>query len=211
MKIYDISVLLNPDTVVYWPGTEKLIITQTHHVSQDGYNESHFKMNCHLGTHFDTSSHFIENAYVTQDYSIDRFIGQCYVINALGESSITADLLKEKKIPENITKLLIRCNDLFSEDLQNFNTNYVALNQSAADWIVNREIDLVGIDYLSVELYKNDHFKVHKTLLKNGIIVLESLNLYSIDEGIYNLYALPLKLYDTEASPVRAVLIKEDL
>ncbi len=47
------------------------------------------------------------------------------------------------------------------------------------------------------------------TLNINEIIIIEGLRLKDIEEGIYKLIALPLKIKGVEASPIRAVLIKD--
>jgi arylformamidase len=46
----------------------------------------------------------------------------------------------------------------------------------------------------------------HKILLGAGIWLLEGLNLSAVNPGNYNLICLPLKIMQTEGSPVRAVL-----
>jgi arylformamidase len=46
----------------------------------------------------------------------------------------------------------------------------------------------------------------HQQLLAHDMRVLENLVLDEVDEGDYELIALPLKLIDADASPVRAVL-----
>jgi arylformamidase len=46
----------------------------------------------------------------------------------------------------------------------------------------------------------------HQVLRRRGLRVLESLLLDEVPEGDYELIALPLKLTEADASPVRAVL-----
>ena len=46
----------------------------------------------------------------------------------------------------------------------------------------------------------------HKALLRNGIAILEWLNLVDVADGVYELSALPLKIKGGDGSPVRAVL-----
>lgn len=48
---------------------------------------------------------------------------------------------------------------------------------------------------------------VHKILLGNDIYILESLDLTGVKKGTYELACLPLKITDSEAAPVRAVLL----
>ena len=92
---------------------------------------------------------------------------------------------------------------------KSFSKNFSALNESGALWIVERRIELVGIEYLSIEKYINDNYSVHKTLLKNDVLIIEGLNLENIGEGFYKIFALPLKIYGRDAAPVRVFLVED--
>jgi arylformamidase len=65
-----------------------------------------------------------------------------------------------------------------------------------------------GADGLGIERSQTGH-KTHKILFNNNIHILEGLNLGSVEEGNYTLIALPLKIENADASPVRAVLIED--
>ena len=67
-------------------------------------------------------------------------------------------------------------------------------------------MQLVGIDSASVDPADSLLLESHQALRRHGLRVLENLCLDAVDEGDYELIALPLKLMDCEASPVRAVL-----
>ena len=49
----------------------------------------------------------------------------------------------------------------------------------------------------------------HRALLSRGVALLEDLALEAIEEGTYQLVALPLRLDALDASPVRAILIRD--
>jgi arylformamidase len=46
----------------------------------------------------------------------------------------------------------------------------------------------------------------HNALRRNGIAILEWLNLKGVADGLYELAALPLKIGGGDGSPVRAAL-----
>jgi arylformamidase len=46
-------------------------------------------------------------------------------------------------------------------------------------------------------------------LARCGIAIVESLDLRSVEAGIYNFAALPLKIAGGDAAPVRAVLWRD--
>jgi arylformamidase len=66
---------------------------------------------------------------------------------------------------------------------------------------------LVGVDYLSVAQYA-DAAEVHKILLSKEVVLLEGIRLHNVDEGEYELIALPVNIAGAEGAPVRAVLIE---
>jgi arylformamidase len=71
-----------------------------------------------------------------------------------------------------------------------------------------RGIELVGVDYLSVEPYGAPP-ETHRVLLGAGICLLEGLVLNHVQAGRYLLACLPLRLIGVEAAPARAILLPE--
>jgi len=65
---------------------------------------------------------------------------------------------------------------------------------------------VVGVDYLSVGGFKGGGSFVHRTLLGNGVWIIEGLNLSQVSSGIYDLICLPLKLSRGDGAPARAIL-----
>lgn len=63
----------------------------------------------------------------------------------------------------------------------------------------------VGIDSLGIERSQPEH-ETHKVLLGNNIIIIEGLRLQDIDEGVYMMYALPLKIVGGDGAPARVIL-----
>jgi arylformamidase len=71
--------------------------------------------------------------------------------------------------------------------------------------MVERGVQLVGSDYLSVELFGED-FETHRILLRGGVAIVEGLALGHVEPGPYRLTCLPLRLAGAEAAPARAIL-----
>jgi arylformamidase len=88
----------------------------------------------------------------------------------------------------------------------NFQTEFVGLSADAAQFIVDKGIRLVGIDYLSIAPYKQGA-PTHRILLEAGVVILEGLNLSAVSPGRYTLYCLPLKLAGSDGAPARAILV----
>jgi arylformamidase len=57
-----------------------------------------------------------------------------------------------------------------------------------------------------VDKYPSDEFEVHQTLLQNGVIIIEGLDLREVEPGDYEMICLPLKIKDGDGAPARVVL-----
>mgnify|MGYP000323067230 CR=1 FL=1 len=67
-------------------------------------------------------------------------------------------------------------------------------------------VQLIGIDTASIDPADSKALPSHQRLLALDLRVPENLVLDAVPAGDYELIALPLKLTEADASPVRAVL-----
>lgn len=205
---YDISVDVSPNMVV-WPNSQIVNFEKSWDMDNgDIATDTTIKMSVHTGTHIDAPSHFIASGKTVEKIPLETLLGEAYVVEFKGNSScITAKDLDELCLPENIKRLLFKTanSHLWSDGIESFYHDFVALTSDAAEWIAEREIKLVGIDYLSIQKY-DDSPETHQILLGQEVVILEGLNLSEIDEGFYEFFCLPLKLRGIEASPCRVLL-----
>jgi arylformamidase len=174
-------------------------------------NDSRLACSVHVGTHVDAPGHFIENGSTVEQLPLDILMGRTWVAEALTADVITPDLLEDLDMPAGTTRLLFktRNSSRWENPEQPFKTDFVALNADAATWIVEHGIRLVGIDYLSIQMFEDPEAPTHRILLEAGVIIVEGLNLRNVRPGSYRLICLPLKLAGSDGAPARAVLIEE--
>ena len=67
-------------------------------------------------------------------------------------------------------------------------------------------VRLIGVDTPSVDLFDSKDLPAHRRFLVHDMAILEGLVLAHVPPGRYELIALPLRLVDCDASPVRAIL-----
>jgi arylformamidase len=77
------------------------------------------------------------------------------------------------------------------------------LDGAAAQALVDQGVRLVGVDRMSV----GDE-DAHRVLLGAGVVVVEGLDLSTVEPGTYELYCLPLKLVGSDGAPARAILVR---
>jgi arylformamidase len=88
-----------------------------------------------------------------------------------------------------------------------FVPDYTYLAPDGAQFLVDKGVELVGIDYLSIEQFHSGHHKTHRTLLAKSVVILEGLDLSVPSPGVYQLICLPLRIEGCDGAPARAVLI----
>lgn len=207
MVLYDISLPISNNLPV-WPGDPTVSLTKTMSISKgDNCNLTRIEMGSHAGTHIDAPYHFINDGSTVDAITIETFIGPCLVIEMDSEALIEETDLRKYNL-DGYLRILIKTKNskLWSKNVRSFDPNYVAVGIDAAQYLAERNIKLIGIDYLSIEAFHSDGSPVHKLLLKNNIIILEGLNLSGVKAGVYELICMPLNLHNCDGSPARVLL-----
>lgn len=169
---------------------------------------SRLAMSAHAGTHLDAPAHFIPGGVPLDHYPLERFILPAQVIGIQHPDAVGREELERLEIASGHA-LLFRTRNSTSGQCRagRFREDYVALTPEAAQFCLERQAPLVGIDALSIDLYTAPGFPVHHLLLGQGILVLEGLDLGGAAPGFHTLICLPLAIAGGEAAPVRAVLM----
>ena len=160
----------------------------------------------HTGTHVDAPSHFIAGGATLGEVPLEPWIGPCRVVRHEPDRDITAADLDGWDL-ERVKRLLV-CSQNVSrwESAPEFREDYLAFDASAAAAVVERGIELVGVDYASIETFEGGEYPVHHTLLGAGVAIVEGLRLEHVEPGDYELIALPLPIAGGDGGPVRAIL-----
>ncbi|HET9849697.1 MAG TPA: cyclase family protein [Candidatus Dormibacteraeota bacterium] len=209
MTVVDISVPIKNAMTVY-RGNPPVRIRPAMTLRRDGVNLSELCLGSHTGTHVDAPSHFIEGGKPIDQMPLPRFIGPAWVVDLRQvRQAITASDLQHARIPKDARRVLLRTrNSRLWHPVCPFRTDFVYLAADGADWLVEHGVQLVGIDYLSIEGYRIAGAPTHKRLLGAGIPILEGLDLFRVAAGRWQLVALPLRISGGDAGLSRAVLWK---
>ncbi len=198
---YDISWPLTPTTTEY-KDRKTLTFTDSKTFERDQARQTILCMDVHTGTHVDAPSHFLKEGKSLDLVPLESFIGPCLVLDLSGYAVITAKELASYTIDKTIILLKTK-NSLLSFD-RPFEKEFVYLDATGAEYLAQKGVRSVGIDYLSIEREQPGH-QTHKILFEQNIPVIEGLRLAEVPQGNYYLICLPLKL-DREAAPARALL-----
>ena len=211
MKPIDLTLTISK-SIPSFPGSPKPQFILWSDIKDDGYNLELLFLSSHTGTHIDAPYHFVKDGMKIHQIPLDRLIGKAILIKLkkTRNSSITKEdiILFEKKngvIPNDSSVFFFT---EWQKNLKkdNYFTENPGLDKSAADYLVSKKINLVGIDSPSIDLGMDDSFIVHQIFSKNNILIVENLaNLNKIPSKEFTFTILPLKLKDATGSPVRAV------
>ena len=214
MKQIDLTLTISKSTPNF-PGSPKLQFIPWSTLKEDGYNLELLFLSSHTGTHLDAPYHFVKNGAKIHQIPLDRLLGNGVLIKIKkGKNQVITknDLILFERKNGNIQK---HSSIIFHTEWQkNLNSdsyfiNNPGLSESAAKYLVSKEINLVGIDSPSIDLGTNRTFIAHKILAKNNILIVENLtNLNKISSKQFDFIILPLKLKDASGSPVRAIAIQ---
>ncbi|HMI55869.1 MAG TPA: cyclase family protein [Gemmatimonadaceae bacterium] len=206
-RIYDISVPIRSGGLVY-PGNPDIDITLQQAVAQGASaNVSTIRFGSHTGTHADAASHFFDDGQAVDKIPLDRLIGPALLlrfddtVRSVGVAELRDQGLAEHK------RVLLRTRNSALLAQKEFAKDYTYLAPDGAQYLVDNGVELVGIDYLSIEQFHSGHHRTHRTLLERGVVIVEGLDLSAAPAGEYEFICLPLRLEGCDGAPARAVLI----
>ncbi|HEV3096203.1 MAG TPA: cyclase family protein [Candidatus Dormibacteraeota bacterium] len=209
MTIVDVTVPIQ-DAMTVYRGNPPVRIRPAMTLAKDGVNLSELCLGSHTGTHVDAPSHFIKGGKGIDRLDLRHFIGTAWVADlSRVVGGIGAEHLRRARIPKGSRRILLRTsNSRLWHPARAFRTDFVYLAPEGADWMIERGVELVGIDYLSIEGYRVPGAPTHKRLLGAGIPILEGLDLFKVRPGRWEMVALPLRIANGDAGLTRAVLWK---
>jgi arylformamidase len=207
VKLIDVSVPIHKTMTVY-RGNPAVRIQPVMTLPRNGVHVSEVCLGSHTGTHVDAPSHFIKGGKGVDRIELSRFVGPAWVADLRRvKGGISAADLATARIPRGSRRVLLRTsNSRWWHPARAFRTDFVYLAPDGADWLVERGVQLVGIDYLSIEGYGVSGAPTHKRLLGAGVPILEGLDLFRIRPGRWQMAAFPLRIENGDAGLTRAVL-----
>jgi arylformamidase len=208
-RIHDISVPLVNGGAVYAGNPEIRIAPQQAIAAGASANVSSLAFGSHTGTHVDAPRHFADAAPGIDLVPLEKLIGPAVVlqfsndVRAIGATDLEAQDLQGRR------RVLLKTGNSALLARPEFVSDYTYLAPDGAEYLAAHGVELVGIDYYSVEQFHSGHHLTHKTLFAHNVVIVEGLLLTGIAPGRYQLICLPLRLAGLDGAPARAVLVDE--
>lgn len=205
MKLIDISWPIFPGMSEY-KDRNSVQFQQTKTFEKDQARETLMSMHVHTGTHVDAPAHFIHHGKTIEQVDVHSICGPCQVIDCtqVPEKITENDLAHHALHASDI--ILLKTSNSALEPTQPFHQQFVYLEHSGAQYLIQKKVKAVGIDYIGIERSQRNH-ETHTALLSHDISIIEGLRLGHVKPGAYFLICLPLLTIGIDAAPARAVLL----
>jgi len=204
MALIDISPPVDA-AIGVWPGDTPYVKTVNLDIN-GGANItlSDIRTTVHVGAHTDAPSHYVASGDDIAARRLDFYLGRCNVLHLAvdrGKRIMPADLAGRAI---SAPRVLLRTGTF--PDHRNWNTDFASLSPELVEYLNRRGVITIGIDTPSVDPFDSKELEAHQAFARNDMAIIEGIVLDEVDEGEYELIALPLRLIGADASPVRAVL-----
>ena len=207
MQLFDLSHRLNSSTPVY-PGKKPPIFKPSAFLEKDGYRETLFNFESHLGTHIDAPAHMVANGKFLDQLPLESFCGKALIINIpantphIGTEHLQpfANQLKDADF------VLFHTGWHKFWNSENYFYGFPVLTSEAVTMLLTFSLKGTGFDAISADPVDSRSYENHMAILGHGMLIIENLIFpeLTINEGFFSCYPLPCE--NADGSPVRAVL-----
>ena len=212
-RVIDLSYAVDENAPREMPiGPAKLYHTAT--MERDGYFESRVDVSGHCSTHMDTPCLMVAGGYSIESVDLSRLTGNARIVNLthlLPGDTIDAQVLQAWEDGggaierDDLAIMYTGMQHRFGDPI--FARNWIGLDGTGAQWLVDRGIKLVGTDACAIESIwgPRDNFPAHHTFLEHGIPIVEDLT--ALDEVPQTFYIVvaPMKLANSSGAPTRVL------
>ena len=167
-------------------------------------NVSSLTLSPHLGAHADAPLHYDSEGQTVGALDLAPFLGPCRVIHAIAKGPLVEWEHLAHAVQDLPPRVLVRTYARMPVDL--WDGGLAAYAPGTVERLAALGVTLIGIDTASIDPADSKTLDSHQAIRRHGLRVLENLVLDDVPEGDYELIALPLKLMEADASPVRAIL-----
>ncbi|RJQ64696.1 MAG: cyclase family protein [Desulfobacteraceae bacterium] len=217
MKIIDLSMSIQP----HWRWNIQTRLAMDHK-KNDPFQVTVLTIPMHAFTHVDTPLHIEPDRITIDQVSLERFCGTAAILDLSDIESnmpITAGELEKKggHISPGDIVILKTAWDLKRDWTQKeYWLEAPFVREDAAEWLAGRDIKAVGFDFPQDYAIREiparhppaDEMPTHHLLLRKGVYLIEYLcNVHQIASDRATVYALPLKVKESEGAPARVIAV----
>jgi arylformamidase len=202
--LWDISAPVHGKTPV-WPGDTQVGVERVWRIEAGSpVNVARLTMSAHTGAHVDAPLHYDRDGVPIGQVALDAYIGPCRVIDCIGTAPLVLPQHVRAALQDVPPRVLLRT--YARAPLDEWDSGFCAVAPETVDLLAESGVMLLGIDTPSLDPQESKTMTSHGRVRVHRMAILEGLVLDAVSAGDYELIALPLRLMELDASPVRAVL-----
>lgn len=183
---------------------------------EDKFRVMKVGMHAGIGTHMDAPSHCIPGGKCVHEFDVSDLIMPCIVLDVSDQCHERYSLsIEDVKVYESLfgrisagSCVMVKTGwSQFWPTPIKYHNNHIfpCVSIEAAELLVERGVNALGIDTLSPDRPENG-FKVHKTFLGSGKIIIENVaNLSHLPSKGSFVMVSPLKIKDGTEAPLRLI------
>lgn len=210
MKVIDLTHTIREDMPVY-PGTETPKLIPANSYEKDGFKETLLQMFSHTGTHMDPPAHLFPGRTTLDQFPADQFLGKALVIDCrnLREGEvITMEYLE--KYGDKVSQADFLLFNLGWDQYwgtEAYFGDYPCVDDAVLEYIMAGRYKGIGFDVIGLDPIADENLTRHKKLFAAcDMINIENLkNLHLCGDDLFWFSCYPLKLENSDGSPIRAV------
>lgn len=204
-KIHDITLEIAPSMVAY-PNNPSPQISFLRKFPEASSTLSQIVLGSHTGTHADSLLHVKQGGWGVEKIPLENLVGECRVLDLTHCKQVTRQDLEKFDLKKN--EIILLKTDNANHGYEKFREDFAHLTVDGAQFLAEKKVKTIGVDYLSVQKFHSGNQIVHSTLLEAGVTIFEGLDLRKIAPGKYFFAGLPLKISGIDGCPARAVLVE---
>lgn len=210
MKVIDLTHVITAQMPVY-PGTEPPMLEPANTYEKDGFKETKLSMYTHTGTHMDPPAHLYPGRTTLDRFPPEQFIGKALVIDCRslreGEPITMEHIARYGEKVDQADFLLFHLGWDKRWGSETYFGDYPCIDDEVLDKILRGSYKGIGFDVIGLDPIADGNLTRHKKLFKSKEIVnIENLcNLELCGDKLFWFSCFPLKIADSDGSPIRAV------
>ena len=204
MRIWDISQVLRPGMPM-WPGEAPLALRRNAEINaQCPVNVGAIETPLHAGTHADAPYHYDARGLASAECDLGPYVGPCILLDVRHAQGRVEPGDIDWPALGGAERVIFRTYDRFPAD--RWDSDFKAIAPAVIARLREVGVRLVGTDAGSLDPEQSKSMDAHHEIQAGDMRILEGLVLDDVPAGRYELIALPLKIAQADASPVRAIL-----
>ena len=167
-------------------------------------NVSTLTLSPHVGAHADAPLHYDPQGASIGALDLLPYLGPCRVIHCLDCGPLVLWAHIAPALQGAPARILVRTYRRMPSG--QWDPQLCGYAPDTVERLADQGVSLIGIDSASIDPADSKTLDSHQVIRRRGLRVLENLLLDAVPQGDYELIALPLRLTEADASPVRAIL-----